>query len=476
MSSKLILPITLLTCFVVACGGIEDPTAQVSSEARNTGGDDPPDWPDPPEDPTPPPPPLLTPGLEVMQRESNRITLRWRDNSDSENGTVIERTTATNNTWTVIRSYGPVPVSYYEVIDTNVTPDSPYCYRARTWNSTGTRVSYFVCAWTPGATPSPVWRAQIRIDVADVDDAGTDDGIGVGLNSAYTGEFPHGNVTHLDYGRDDFERNSSFTYDLDMAGIGDRFDINHIELYKGGEDGVCLREFALLVNNVEVFSRTFGNSSSTCHWLDYGGGQSQDLMVTHAELRAHPSWIAFAQPAVPMNFPQLEMESRLEGLVGNVVHGSGLKWGHIYGRPLEVSKTAGTSDTFHVDLDLEAAVNNAPNPEVDVDLDIRVFFEQSSPGIWNVNFQTVSSQVNVDYAWYWEVLSYTLVPICATVGTVINGEFVWNCAGSIESYVENRFETAFKPISKAFSIGGTPGGCTPSVFISGDGGVLFLCN
>jgi hypothetical protein len=51
---------------------------------------------------------------------------------------------------------------------------------------------------------SPIWRAQITIQVGNVGNAGTDDGVRVELSPT--------NSTWLDYARDDFERNSSFTY------------------------------------------------------------------------------------------------------------------------------------------------------------------------------------------------------------------------------------------------------------------------
>ncbi len=51
---------------------------------------------------------------------------------------------------------------------------------------------------------SPIWRAQITIGVGNVGSAGTDGGVRVELSPT--------NSTWLDNARDDFERNSSFTY------------------------------------------------------------------------------------------------------------------------------------------------------------------------------------------------------------------------------------------------------------------------
>ena len=51
-------------------------------------------------------------------------------------------------------------------------------------------------------------------------------------------------------------------------GVGDLYDITNIHLWKNGEDGICLRDFALLINGVEVYNKVFGNTSSTCRWLD----------------------------------------------------------------------------------------------------------------------------------------------------------------------------------------------------------------
>jgi hypothetical protein len=79
------------------------------------------------------------------------------------------------------------------------------------------------------------WRLQITLRTADVEDAGTDDGVVVRLNAD--------NVTWLDYGRDDFPRNNSFTYDLRTSGVSRIHHLRHIDIAKVGGDGLCLKSF-----------------------------------------------------------------------------------------------------------------------------------------------------------------------------------------------------------------------------------------
>jgi hypothetical protein len=471
--NKLLVPITLSTSLFLACGGTEVlETDESISRARYNDPEDPPDYPDPPEDPTPLPQPPYSPGLAISQRSHNQITVRWTDDSANETATYLERLEPVSGLWTPLRTYGPVAQGDYYHTDTNVSADARYCYRALATNSGGSRSSLTKCAWTRTAVAKPLWMVQLRVGVANVDDAGTDEGLFVQLNSAANNEVPRGNRTFMDYGHDDFEQNSTFTYDLDMGGIGDIFDITRIDLFKNGEDGVCLREFALVVNGVDIFHRFFGNTASTCHWLDVGGGNDTSFSVSHAELRAHPAFTGYVQPPLPWGFTRPDLEKRIEGLIGNLIAGSQLQWGHLHGRAVEISLAS--PDTFHLDLDLEAAVNNAANPEVDVDLDIRVAFvpRNTTPVTYDLTFSTVNMSVNVDSNWWWEALNYVLDPLCIPIATVVTGDMIWECNHSLESYIENRVRGALKPFEKAFNVGAQS--CPPSAFVGGDGSLSFL--
>jgi hypothetical protein len=116
---------------------------------------------------------------------------------------------------------------------------------------------------------APIWRLQMRLRIADIEDAGTDDDVRVQLNSR--------NSTWLDYGRDDFERNDTFTYDLGMVGIRKISDLEYIRISKTGDDGLALKSFVLLVNGREIYMHSFAGAG---HWLDNAAGYSRMYVVS----------------------------------------------------------------------------------------------------------------------------------------------------------------------------------------------------
>jgi hypothetical protein len=105
-------------------------------------------------------------------------------------------------------------------------------------------------------------------------------------------------------------------------------EINHIYLLKPGDDGWCIESLALvadtgnLVNNgdvqgVELFTQHFGSTSSTCRWLD---GQQNYLVIGRDTLRAHPLWQAYQQPNPSTKLLRTDLEKRIEGTVGHIIH------------------------------------------------------------------------------------------------------------------------------------------------------------
>jgi hypothetical protein len=210
-------------------------------------------------------------------------------------------------------------------------------------------ITILALAGSAFATPSenaPIWRVQMRIQTSDVSDAGTDDSVRVQLNST--------NSTWLDYGRDDFPRNNTFTYDLKMDGISTISDLDYIYISKTGSDGLCLKSFALIINGREIYTHTFPGAG---HWIDNGDGHLPTYFVSGAAMRHDNSWLAYTQPFPPLTIPRAEMERRIEGIMGDSIHGNRLEWGHKYGRAyVEVAKKANAVNTLHVDLDLEYSV------------------------------------------------------------------------------------------------------------------------
>jgi PLAT/LH2 domain len=250
---------------------------------------------------------------------------------------------------------------------------------------------------TPAET-AKIWRVQMRIQTADVDDAGTDDDVSIGLNS--------GNKTWLDYGRDDFPRNNTFTYDLNLENISHISDLDYIIIRKEGDDGLCLKSFTLLINGRVIYTHVFSGSG---HWLDTESGYSPYFTVTGSAMRQDDSWRAYTQPAPPTVIPRAETVSRIEGMVGHFIKGNNLSWGPKFGTAyVEVYRKVNTSTTLHVDLDLHYQVPVYFDPEVDVDFDIRVSCKEVD-GQKRIVFDVVNVNVAVDSDWYSEVLSLGLV-------------------------------------------------------------------
>jgi hypothetical protein len=238
----------------------------------------------------------------------------------------------------------------------------------------------------------PIWRVQLRIQTADVEDAGTDDNVRVALNL--------NNNTWLDYGRDDFPRNNTFTYDLKLDHVATIADLSHLYLAKTGSDGLCVKALELLVNGRLIYTETFPGYG---HWLDNSGGHSNIYEVNYTQLRQDNSWQAYFQPLPPLVIDRPELESRIESIMGDFATGNRLQWGHRYGRAFVEATKGGALNTVHVDLDMELDVPGF-NPEVDIDFDLQVLCASNQ-----VQLKVLNPRVVVDSNWITEVLSYGLI-------------------------------------------------------------------
>ena len=230
----------------------------------------------------------------------------------------------------------------------------------------------------PSPEEASIWRLQLRITTGDIGDAGTGNDVQVSLSPD--------NFTWLNYGviedydgaetrfaasdDDDFERAETFTYDLLTDGVQSFEDIDWLTLSKGGTDGWCVGRVELLVNNVAqpVAERTF----SPCHWLDNEDTHRRSLAIRHDSLRGGVLWPAFQQPPeISRAFiSRPELVSRIHGIVGHAIHGTGGYWGRLQGAAsVEIARV--DDSTVHVDLDLSADIP-ALDPEIDVDFDIEL--------------------------------------------------------------------------------------------------------
>ncbi len=109
---------------------------------------------------------LLTPaaptGLTAMGISQSEIQLNWMDNSDNEQGFIIERAADPNLTWTQIETVQPNQTQY---VNMNLQADSTWFYRVRAFNAAGNSDPSNVA----GATTSSAQGGGRRSEIIDGD-------------------------------------------------------------------------------------------------------------------------------------------------------------------------------------------------------------------------------------------------------------------------------------------------------------------
>jgi hypothetical protein len=329
------------------------------------------------------------------------------DRSSYEQGYELYRGPSKTGPWTVIAFMNPF-TGQFDFPDTGLSPDTQYCYLLRAVNVYGESFSSGNCFTTLDGRS--VWRVQLRLRTANVEDAGTEDSVRVQLNGP--------NLTWIDYARRDFARGDEFTYDLLLDGVSDLADINTIYIHKEGTDGWCLESLGLLVNSqefnpvtgeptaVEIYNEELGATATTCRWIDKASGQQEYYSVSRATLRAHPLWQNFQQPTPPLIFPRYELESRIESLVGDTLHGDDAHWGDLDGeRYVEVSRK--DDQAVHVTLDLVAEVPATRDPEVNLSFDLR-FASACTDGQTPLQLRITPENIQAaaDADWWEEVATF----------------------------------------------------------------------
>ena len=403
--------------------------------------------------------------MRIKNRTASNMTVTWLNRAGLADANVLERQ-ETDGTWLPVASYGPLS-GWTTHIDAGLLPDTRYCYRVRTSNSFGARFTpqpNRPCGYTRDGNDLSIWRLQLRIRVADVSNAGTGDPVRVRLNSPLKVMSPFGNGTWLDYGpeysvvggslviSDDFARGREFTYDLNIKYLSELGDITMLSLKKEGTNALGIAEIALLVNGVQVFHRLFGETAGTCLWIDEGDGHSPVYTVFHEELRAHPSWAAYiASPPFPsLTIPNAEIVSRIEGIIGDRIHGTQLKWGHFFA-PDWVQATRVNESTLHVDVDLEADVSG-PNPEVDLDFDL-IFAITCDDDVAILTIDTANYDPDVNYSWFDDLITLGIVE-------------------AFDDDIKKRIKEDLEPISLSFDI--PAGGLCPSIRVDPNGDIRFV--
>jgi len=375
----------------------------------------------------PPRNPIIT---GPVSRTETTLTVKLWDKSLYEQGYELYRGPSKNGPWTVIAFMNPF-TGQFDFPDSGLSPDTPYCYRLRAFNAYGESFSSGNCFSTLDGRS--VWRVQLRLRTANVADAGTDDSVRVQLNGP--------NLTWIDYGHNDFARGDDATYDLLLDGVSDLADIDSIYIHKEGTDGWCIESLALLVNSkeenpIEIYHQDFGSTAGTCLWIDKADGHKEYHKVSRSEMRAHPLWQTFQQPNPPTVFRQEELESRIESIIGDALHGQdGVFWGDLDGRGyVELSRLDDLTARVSVDLVADLPVSN---PEVNLVFDLQFSGSCSdgqTPLQLNITAGNVTPHADFDWKTEWASgLFYLLLEL-------------------VETHVAHRVEDAFPNLTKTITI------------------------
>lgn len=234
-----------------------------------------------------------------------------------------------------------------------------------------------------------IYRVQVEIAVADIEDAGTDNRLYLRFNG---GERYMLNTAKVGLGR-----GKTVMYDASPSNIRAIRDLTSFTVANNANDGLAMRRVRLIVNGATLFTKDYGSDHP--YWIDGNNDRPRSVTFSLAEMRASSQWQAFRQPAPPLVIPASELETRIESIVGAKVWGTGVNWGELHGRPVEVSRNKKDPSKIHVDLDLEAKVTG-PNPEVDVDFDLKV-----SCANGRLKADVSSMTAETDYQWWQKVAS-----------------------------------------------------------------------
>src|SRR5262245_61405161 len=214
-------------------------------------------------------PDVMYPSDYTLQRSMHTSTglsdvvVRWRDTSAADTSTLIERANSAG-TWSTLATINQALDGPQVYTDKNLPADSEWCYRIRIRGANNAEVVTLPrCVVTQKLNDVGVFRAQLRIRVANVSNGGTDGRVAVALQGGPF-DIPTGSYTGLKTAIDDLEAGSDVVYDLIQDGITTLRDITRIGVYTGSTDAFCVSQIQLIVNTAVAFDRTWGNTATTC--------------------------------------------------------------------------------------------------------------------------------------------------------------------------------------------------------------------
>lgn len=211
---------------------------------------------------------------------------------------------------------------------------------------------------------------SIAVQTANLEDAGTDDDVYIQLNDNMK-------PFYLNKPGDDLERNQTDFYMFGDPAIKTVRDIKYLKIGKSGTNAWALKKISLDVNGGTLFSTLFQPL-----WLDNTTGKSLTKVIAGSTLASSFTNMYSQQPnihKVEQIMPYPKIKSIIESIIGSgllkitsqtVVNCAA--WGNttgintLFGEAVELAYEA--PDKLKVDLDLQYKLNNAPNPEFDVDI------------------------------------------------------------------------------------------------------------
>ena len=211
-------------------------------------------------------------------------------------------------------------------------------------------------------------RIQLRITMANVEDAGTDDDVYVQMNRS-------DKIFYFDRGKNDFKRGGNETFDFLSTSVRKIKDIQFLKVGIKGTDAVCIKKIELLLNDNRnvVYVKEF---SGVGKWFD----NSTSITIGGPELRSFAGWQNTTQNGTLSNQPTQISATAIvrlvEAAIGNQInHSDGdVSWGSkdgintLFGSAAVEVKVL-NKNTLRFDLDLQKNLTG-PNPEIDVDFDL----------------------------------------------------------------------------------------------------------
>jgi hypothetical protein len=239
-----------------------------------------------------------------------------------------------------VAELGALANGFHTWIDTAPALNTRNCYYIRAGDGTYWSYSNTDCAYSPNPdNPHPVGKVAIRLRLSTAGAARTGSNVRVRLNYGIPGHAPI--YTWLDATDTPFfSPGAEATFMLRPDGIGDLSDITMIAVQVPGNDGLCLQELELLVDDATAFRKTSptqqcGNGAPFDWALHSGYIDGTSAEIPFEELRNSAIWRGFNPPPVAGNprgatfvgYTRSEFIRRIDGIMAHSLKEDGTDTG-----------------------------------------------------------------------------------------------------------------------------------------------------